>query len=256
VDPCNRLVAAELEARWNTALSRLAEAEARLETQQQSQTSLGEEERSRLLELGSNLNAAWNDSSAPIDLKKRIIRTLIHEIIVDVNHSSATVEMQIHWTGGVHTALKVRKNKPGRNANATDRDVVELVRELALVQPDSYIASTLNRLGYHSGNGKTWNETRVKHLRNYNQIPVFVRGGDRSWVTMEEAADILKTGVTVIRTMIRKQFLPARQIAKHTPWTIRREDLQRPEIQNYVKAARLGKPGTKTTINRKCSIYE
>jgi hypothetical protein len=59
---------------------------------------------------------------------------------------------------------------------------------------------------------------------------------------MEEAADILKTGVTVIRTMIRKQFLPARQIAKHTPWTIRREDLQRPEIQNYVKAARPGKP--------------
>jgi DNA invertase Pin-like site-specific DNA recombinase len=242
VDPCNRLVAAELETRWNTALSQLGEAEARLETQQQSQASLSEEERSRLLGLGSNLNAAWNDSSAPIDLKKRIIRTLIHEIIVDVNHSSATVEMQIHWAGGVHTALKVRKNKPGRNANATDRDVVELVRELALVQPDSYIASTLNRLGYHSGNGKTWNETRVKHLRNYNQIPVFVRGGDRSWVTMEEAADILKTGVTVIRTMIRKQFLPARQIAKHTPWTIRREDLQRPEIQNYVKAARPGKP--------------
>jgi DNA invertase Pin-like site-specific DNA recombinase len=242
VDPCNRLVAAELEARWNTALSQLGEAEARLETQQQSQASLSEEERSRLLGLGSNLNAAWNDSSAPIDLKKRIIRTLIHEIIVDVNHSSATVEMQMHWAGGVHTALKVRKNKPGRNANATDRDVVELVRELALVQPDSYIASTLNRLGYHSGNGKTWNETRVKHLRNYNQIPVFVRGGDRSWVTMEEAADILKTGVTVIRTMIRKQLLPARQIAKHTPWTIRREDLQRPEIQNYVKAARPGKP--------------
>jgi hypothetical protein len=88
VDPCNRLVAAELETRWNTALSQLAEAEARLETQQQSQTLLSEEERSRLLELGSNLNAAWNDSAAPIDLKKRIIRTLIHEIIVDVNLSA------------------------------------------------------------------------------------------------------------------------------------------------------------------------
>jgi hypothetical protein len=60
-------------------------------------------------------------------------------------------------------------------------------------------------------------------------------------VTMEEAADILKTGVTVIRTMIRKDFLPARQVAKHAPWTIRREDLQRPEIHDYVKAARPGK---------------
>jgi hypothetical protein len=84
---------------------------------------------------------------------------------------------------------------------------VELIRELALVQPDSYIASTLNRLGYYSGSGKTWNETRVKHLRNYHKIPVFVRGGDRSWVTMEEAAEILKTGVTVIRTMIKKTVL-------------------------------------------------
>lgn len=242
VDPCNRLVAAELEARWNATLIQVAEAEARLQAEQQSHTSLSEEERNRLFELGSNLNAVWDDASAPIELKKRIIRTLINEIVVDVNHSSATVEMQIHWAGGVHTELKVRKNRAGHNANTTDRDVVELVRELALVQPDSNIASTLNRLGYHCGSGKTWNETRVKHLRNYNKIPVFVRGGDRSWVTMEEAADILKTGVTVIRTMIRKQFLPARQVAKHAPWTIRREDLQRPEIHDYVKAARPGKP--------------
>ena len=191
VDPCNRLVAAELEARWNAALIQVAEAEARLQAELQSHTSLSDEERNRLFELGSNLNAVWNDASAPIELKKRIIRTLINEIVVDVNHSSATVEMQIHWAGGVHTELKVRKNKAGHNANTTDRDVVELVRELALVQPDSNIASTLNRLGYHSGSGKTWNETRVKHLRNYNKIPVFVRGSDRSWVTMEEAADIV-----------------------------------------------------------------
>jgi hypothetical protein len=193
VDPCNRLVAAELEARWNTALTQVAEAEARLNAYQQSQTTLSEEERNRLLQLGSNLNAVWNDASGPIGLKKRIIRTLINEIVVDVNHLRATIEMQIHWAGGVHTPLIVRKNKVGRNANAVDRDVVELVRELALVQPDSYIASTLNRLGYHSGTGKTWNETRVKNLRNYNQIPVFVRATDRSWLTLEEAAEALKT---------------------------------------------------------------
>ena len=152
--PCNRLVAAELEARWNTALTQVAEAETRLNAHQQLKTTLSEEERNRLLQLGSNLNALWNDASAPIELKKRIIRTLINEIVVDVNHLRATIEMQIHWAGGVHTPLIVRKNKSGRNSNAVDRDVIELVRELALVQPDSYIASTLNRLGYHSGTRK------------------------------------------------------------------------------------------------------
>ena len=250
VDPCNRLVAAELEARWNTALTQVAESEARVSAHQQSQTTLSEEERNRLLQLGSNLNAVWNDPSAPIELKKRIIRTLVNEIVVDVSHPRATIEMQIHWAGGVHTPLIVRKNKSGRNSNAVDRDVVELVRELALVQPDPYIASTLNRLGYHTGTGKTWNETRVKHLRNYNQIPVFVRGTDRSWLTLEEAAATLKTGVTVVRTMIRKELLPARQVAKHAPWTIKREDLERPEIRNYVKATRPGKSFQYTNDNQ------
>ena len=242
VDPCNRLVAAELEARWNRALTEVAEAEARLNAHQKSQITLGEEDRNRLLELGSNLNAAWKDASIPIELKKRIIRTLINEIVVDVNHPRATIEMQIHWAGGIHTPLIVRKNKVGRNSHAVDRDIVELVRELALVQSDSRIASTLNRLGYQSGTGKTWNETRVKNLRIYNQIPVFIRSEDRRWLTLEEAAVILKTGVTVVRTMIRKQLLPARQVTKHAPWTIKREDVERPEIRRYVKATRPGRP--------------
>ena len=43
VDPANRLVAAELEARWNAALAQVAEAEARLESEEQSRTSLSEE---------------------------------------------------------------------------------------------------------------------------------------------------------------------------------------------------------------------
>jgi hypothetical protein len=241
VDPANRLVAAELEARWNAALTKVSEAEDQLRAQQQSQRSLSEEEQNRLFEIGSNLNAVWNDESAPIEIKKRIIRTVINEIVVDVNHDNATIEMRVHWAGGVHTELKVRKNKIGRNANATDQDVVRLVRELALVQPDSYIASTLNRLGYQTGTGKTWNETRVKHLRNYNRIAVFDRGESRPWVTMEEAAAILETNPVVIRTMIRKRYLPARQVVKHAPWTISREDLKRPEVHNYIKATRPGK---------------
>jgi hypothetical protein len=104
--------------------------------------------------------------------------------------------------------LAIKFSERGKKKEAgnpsKDRDVVELVREFALVQPDSYMASTLNRLGYHTGTGKTWNETRVKHLRNYNQIPVFVRGTDRSWLTPEEAAATLKTGVTVVRNNDQK----------------------------------------------------
>jgi excisionase family DNA binding protein len=241
VDPANRLVAAELEARWNAALAQVSETEARLEAEDESQAPLTDEQQKRLLALGSDLHALWNEPTTPVELKKRILRTVINEIIIDVNHASAQIEMRVHWVGGVHTTLRVRKNQSGRNGKATDKDVVELVRELAKAWPDAYIAGMLNRLGYQTGPGNSWNETRVKNLRLYNKIPVFADGCERSWLTMTEAADQLNLGMGVIRTMVKRGFLPARQTTKGAPWIIQRQDLQRSEVLEYAKAARAGK---------------
>ena len=242
VDPANRLVAAELETRWNAALIQVAEAEARLQAEQQTQTPLNENQRRRLLALGEDLQVLWEDVAAPTELKKRILRTVINEIVADVNHATGKIELRIHWAGGVHTLLQVHKNQTGRNTNATDKDVIELVRELAQVQPDSYIAATLNRLGYHTGPGNNWNETRVKNLRLYNKIPVFQSGNQRTWLTMAEAAEELDVGVGVIRTMIKHGLLAAQQMAKHAPWMIQREALRQEEVFGYVKGARTGRP--------------
>jgi recombinase-like zinc beta ribbon protein len=249
VDPANRLVGAELEARWNTSLVQLAEAEARLKAEENAQVPLTEEQKKRLLALGSDLPALWNDPAAPVELKKRILRTVISEIIVDVNHASGQIEMRIHWAGGVHTKLAVRKNQAGRTANATDKDVVELVRELAKAWPDSYIAGVLNRSGYQTGPGNAWNETRVKNLRIYNKIPVFTKGCERAWLTMAECANELNVNVGVIRTMVKHRLLAASQHAKGAPWMIQRDDLNRAEVQHYTKAAHTGKPALRREDN-------
>ncbi|MGA2752026.1 MAG: recombinase family protein [Verrucomicrobiota bacterium] len=253
VDPANRLVAAELEARWNAALSQVSEAQGRLDAEQHCQEPLDENQRRRLLALGADLQALWHNPASPMELKKRILRAVVHEIIVDVNHASGHLEMRVHWAGGVHTVLNVRQYQPGRNAHATDRNVVELVRELATAQPDSFIAATLNRLGYRTGPGNSWNETRVKNLRQYHKIPVFEAGSGRPWLTMSEVANELNVGAGVIRTMIQHGILPARQIAKYAPWMIAREDLRKTEVQNYASHAHTGKfaprgPDTQTLM--------
>jgi excisionase family DNA binding protein len=155
-----------------------------------------------------------------------------------VNHASQNVEMRIHWAGGVHTELNVRKNKVGRNGSATDQEVVEMVRELAKLQPDSSIAATLNRAGFQTGPGNNWNQTRVKNLRQHHQIPVFVEGCDRPWMTMGEAAAKLGVGVGAIKTMIKQGVLTARQATKGAPWMIERADVTEAEAKNYAHAAR------------------
>jgi hypothetical protein len=242
VDPANRLVGAELEARWNTALVHLAEAEARLQAEQKAPAPLTEAQQQRLLALGSDLHALWNDPAAPVELKKRLLRTVIHQIVVDLNHASGHIELRIHWAGGVHTMVQVRKNHAGRNGQATGQEVLELVRELAKAWLDAHIAGILNRAGYHTGPGNRWNETRVKNLRLYHKIPVFVKGCERAWLTMVESANELKVNVGVIRTMVKHRLLAAHQAAPGAPWMIRREALHRAEVQQYAKAARTGKP--------------
>ena len=235
VDPANRLVAEELENRWNAALAQVAESESRLQAEQQSQKPLDESQRERLFALGANLQALWEQAATPLELKKRVLRTVIHEVIVDINHDSGYIEMQVHWVGGVHTPLRARKNKTGVNRNATDQDTVELVRELAQGWKDDYIAVILNRLGLRTGKGNSWNGTRVKNLRRENQIPVFSKSGGRPWKTMSEAAVELNVSICVIRTMIRNGILPARQIGKGAPWIIQPEDLQLPKVKSYAK---------------------
>jgi Recombinase zinc beta ribbon domain len=113
VDPDNRLVAGELERRWNERLLAVRGLEGEREALLgKPETPLSEVDRERLLALGSDLERAWDSSGATPATRKRIIRTLIHEIIVHV--LDEILDLVIHWQGGDHTALQVRKNRKGQ----------------------------------------------------------------------------------------------------------------------------------------------
>jgi len=234
VDPENRLVAAELEARWNVALSCQAQAEAKLQSLESITLELSEVQRQRLSELGADLQAAWVHPAAPVQLKKRILRTVIEEIVVDVDETKQELVFRIHWNGGVHSTVRAHKNRRGHHQRTTDRQVVELVRELAQVCADRSIASILNRLGYETGAANHWTESRVRSLRGSQQIPVFDKDGPRVWLTLAEAAAKLEVHPSSVHKMIECEILPARQVVRHAPWLIKPEDLQRAEVRAYL----------------------
>jgi hypothetical protein len=62
----------------------------------------------------------------------------------------------IHWQGGDHTELTVKKNKIGQTRWTVEADVVDLVRMLARQLPDLAIATILNRSGKLTGRGSSW----------------------------------------------------------------------------------------------------
>jgi len=237
-DPDNRLVAGELETRWNHALHTVADLEARVQAATAQRPSLQPGERERLFELGVDLHQLWKHPAAPATVKKRILRTVLTEIVLDVSDDPPRNLLWLHWSGGVHTQVSLPRNRTGQHGRAVSQEAVELVRELATVCNDQTIATVLNRLGYRTGHGLTWRSSRVAGVRNYHGIPPCDPSPDR--LTLEHVAEILQVSNTVVRRLIKEQILPARQLVSYAPWVIRGEDLALPAVQGAAQAVRDG----------------
>lgn len=220
VDPDQRLVAAELEARWNAALQKVKVLESKLHDFDQGTQSVPVPSKQILLSLAQDLPAVWNLPSADMRIKQRIVRILIHEIIAEVEEESREVVLVIHWAGGRHSELRVKKGETGRSRRCTDLEAIEVLRQMAGKFSDQQIAATLNRLGLRTGVGNSWNLVRVRSARSYYQLPAFVPSDQPREVTLQAAAQRLNVSQAIVRCMIEDNILPARQVVVCAPWQI------------------------------------
>jgi hypothetical protein len=181
VDPDNRLVAGELERRWNERLVTVTVQ--RLEAQlaalvDDTSGQLSAAERERLMNLGRDLPAAWDDQAASIEIKKRIIRTVIREIVVRVEDDR--LHAMIHWHGGEHTALDAATRVRGRWRNTkeaeTETETAALIITLVRMMPGSPVAAILNRLGKRTIGGLSWTAGRVQLFRNDHHLLPYREG--------------------------------------------------------------------------------
>ena len=222
VDPDNRLIAGELERRWNERLKeerRLQDALDAFGAAPPDRITQGERE--ALLKLGADVERAWHAEGATIATRKRIVRMLVEEIVVRVENEG--LDLVIRWAGEDHTALRVRRNRTGQHRWSVDADVVELVRAMARQMPDMAIAAALNRAGKTTGKGNSWTRARIASLRNDHNIAVYREGerAERSEATLNEAAETLAVSPATVRRLIAEGVLPANQSCKGAPWVIR-----------------------------------
>ena len=244
VDPDNRLVASELERRWNEKLLQLRDLETQLEQTglADNASALSAEDRAKLMAMGRDLAKAWNSPGATIETRKKIVRLLINEIVVDV--VGDTLALIIHWQGGDHTELTVKKNKVGQTRWTVAADVVDLVRVLARQLPDNAIAAILNRSGKVTGRGAAWTRTHVCRLRKTNEIAVYQEGErrERGEITLDEAADILNVSRATAYRLITSGVLPAKQLCSGAPLIIRLDDVQKENVRSEADARRRRRP--------------
>jgi len=242
VDPANRLVASELERRWNTSMERVSALERRIECELSDTKPEVIPDKELLLSLAQDLPAVWNSPAADMRLKQRIVQILIREIVVEVDQEKREIILLIHWMGGRHSELRVKKRKLGDNGRGTSIEALDVIRQMTGRFSDERIATTLNRLGMKTGAGKTWTQQRIAAFRYNHQLrPADPAGAHSRALTMEQAADRLGISATAVRHMIERKLIPATQIVPCAPWEIAPEALDSAAVRAAVEAVKRGR---------------
>jgi DNA invertase Pin-like site-specific DNA recombinase len=173
-EPENRLVARELETRWNDRLRTLAELEAEYRSEQRRGLSpLTEDEQATLRSLVGDVPALWQAADTTLEDRKRLLRCLIREVILrrdtGAKGAGGVTTLRIGWKSGAWTELQVRRPATSDFAR-TPAAVLQRIRTLAQRLPDAQLADQLNREGRTTRRGLPWTGQRVQHLRAYHRI--------------------------------------------------------------------------------------
>jgi hypothetical protein len=152
VDPDNRLVAGELERRWEAALCAVKAAEEDLERQHSSQAGgqpqIGKSIDSKIVALSGRLPEIWN--SATDKQRKSLLRCLVEKVVLDRGEHDTT-KVRIVWRGGAFSELGVKMRVNAIADLATARQMRERALQLARTgTPDHEIAAVLTGEGHRS----------------------------------------------------------------------------------------------------------
>jgi DNA invertase Pin-like site-specific DNA recombinase len=173
VDPANRLVAMNLEKKWEDALVSLATVKEQYEQYKQKMAcTLSNERKNELLALAGDIPHLWH-STKNIQDKKRIIRLLIKDITVSKDPLTRDWLLQLRWQGGAHETLKVRPLPKIYDRQRYAPETIEKVKALARqMDQDGEIVQALNEQNYLSATHKAFTKAMVKWVRYKHRIPL------------------------------------------------------------------------------------
>ena len=153
VDPDNRLVAAELEKRWEATLVALKQAEETYALKQQQADPppvLSSELKAAFTDIGQKLPQIWDRDVLPRQTKKALLRTLIDKVVIH-RPLPEVVQTRVVWKGGDVSTLQVPVPVGSLSDLSGAQEMEKIILELSQAgKSDEVIADHLTALGYRS----------------------------------------------------------------------------------------------------------
>jgi DNA invertase Pin-like site-specific DNA recombinase len=193
------------------------------------------EQRKELDHLAEDVHRIWFHPEVSMVFKKQIVRTLIEEIVVDLNEEHDELQLWIHWAGGHHTEL--REPRYRRKVRRKNEDVKQIVEALRKVLDDASIAAVLNREKIRTASIVTWSAERVRDFRRRHGIVAFnkTKQQQQGWLTGAQAANSLGISAMSVTRLLQAGVLPAEQRLPGLPAVISRDDLNLDDVKRAVQ---------------------
>lgn len=240
VDPRNRLVAAQLEERWNRKLTHLESIHEQLKAMDDAKTTITEAEKIRILKAGKTFEEIWDNIECPMKLKKKLVRILLKEIVVNLEEETDELHFLLHWHGGDHTEVFMKKPLSAVKKFRTSQKDIEIIRTMAVRYRDDEIARVLSKLGRTTAKGLRWNESRVASVRNKAGIsPIKKADADSNILSLGQAVKYSGVSDTTLTKLINKGILKANQIAPYAPLEICMTDIDSEPVKSILDHLKL-----------------
>ena len=180
-DPANRLVAAELEARWEQALRQRDQLRRDAEElERQTGQRLGAADRARVRQMATDLGTVWDAPTTTMADRKALLRFLVQRVYLDGVTEPGQIRITVEWHTGARTSVTVPRPVVGAHAPKTPEAAVERIRALSSRHDYATIAKILNKEGRKTAKGLSFDERSVGYV-------VRSRGWNRSESTQPRA---------------------------------------------------------------------
>jgi DNA invertase Pin-like site-specific DNA recombinase len=248
VEPENRLVARSLERVWEEKLRVVERIEQDYDRWCREQPLvLGDDDRDALRALGQNLPQVWHASSTTAADRKRILRFIIREVILDQTKLKGHVWLKIVWHTGATSEHTVKRRVHTYNDYADLAQLRQRITQLnAAGTMDKEVAQVLNQEGFRAARGCRFQGENVWLLRvrwgiasaKINGIAANPsRWSDGSFSVQGAAAALDVTTQTVL-TYLADGLLTGRQLRRGQPWQIDLADHQIRDLRARLQRTR------------------
>ena len=248
VEPDNRLVARNLERHWESKLRAVEALERDYEQgRRQHPTTLSAADRQDILALGQNLPKLWTAATTTNADRKRIVRLVIREVIIDRTRAQGQVWLQLNWQTGAITQQWVTRQVTRYHDVGNLDDLRQRLQTLkAAGMPDQAIATQLNAEGYRASHGGPLTTSSIGYLRQRwgiesacqeRKIAPRPCWRDGSY-TLQGAAAVLGVHPRTVHTWIDRGLVETQQAYPGGPLKILLSEARIQELRAYVAQVR------------------